>query len=118
MQVHDSEGATVIEERSAKRIHETIDSQKTVSHLSDETAIVEIWKKAKQWDRPIRELSDLKPCEEKVAIDERNGIPVTAFPALRNSSGELRLTLIDNLDEARVHIKRDRTTYRNRTGES
>ena len=60
----------------------------------------------KQWDRPIRELSDLKPCEEKVAIDERNGIPLIAFPALRNSSGELRLTLIDNLDEARGHIKK------------
>ncbi len=106
VQVHDSEGTTVIEERSARRIHEIIDSQKTV-YSSDETAIVEIWKKArKQWDRPIRELSDLKPCEEKVAIDERNGIPVIAFFTLRISSGELRLTLVDNLDEARAHIKK------------
>ena len=107
VQVHDSKGATVIEERSAKRIHEIIESQKTVPRPSDETAIVEIWKKArKQWDRPIRELSDLKPCKEGVAIGERNGIPVVAFPALGISSGELRLTLIDNLDEARGHIKK------------
>ena len=107
MQVHDSEGATAIEERSAKRIHEIIESQKTVSHPSDGTAIVEIWKKARnQWDRPIRELSDLKPCEEEVAIGERNGIPVVAFPALRITPGELRLTLIDNLDEARGHIRK------------
>jgi len=107
VQVHDSKGETVIEERSAKRIHDIIAGWENVSDPSDETAIVDIWKKArKEWERPIRELTDLDYCQAKVVIGERNGIPVTAFPALVFRSGELRLSLMDNLAEARRQNRR------------
>ncbi len=104
VQVHDSKGETVIEERSAQRIHEIIDNRATSSNSSDEKTVVEIWKRArKQWDKPVRELSDLGSYEKKVTIGERNGIPVLAFPVLIARSGELRLSLMDNLDQARSH---------------
>jgi len=102
VQVHDSKGETVIEERSAKRIHDIIAERENASDPSDETAMIEIWRRArKEWDRPIRELSDLDYLGDKVTIGKRHGIPVTAFPALVFRSGELRLSLMDNRAEAR-----------------
>lgn len=107
VQVHDSKGETVIEERSAKRIHEIIEERETVSDPFRETAIIDIWKKARnEWDRPIRELSDLQDCPEKVTIGEHNGIPISAFPSLVFRSGDLRMSLMDNLNKARSQIRK------------
>lgn len=103
IRVHDNEGATVIEERSAAKLKRQIKERESSLANNASANVDTLWQSAlKQWTRPIESLDDLNEEPDKRSIGELNGIPVYAYPALVSHGERLRLSLVKSIPEARA----------------
>jgi len=103
VRVHDSEGVTVIEERTAANLKREIKKRESSLAKNDSPNVDSLWQSALQrWTRPIESLDDLASEPDKRSIGELNGVPIYAYPALISQGERLRLSLVRSVAEARA----------------
>ena len=101
--VHDANGKTVFEKRSAQAVQEELKKRERSAAPSNEGKTEAIWKRAlAKWNQSINGLGDLKSQPERVEIGDISGVPIFGFPALRDFGDRIAFTLLRSPDEARI----------------